>query len=113
MTFRLPNCEKGLEMLALYRTKRETTAGTAVDEPFHDAASHYADALRVMAEAERGGMLGRGVRGTPAAGAHFGGRGGQGVRVLTGFRGDAEDRPRTILERYFGTQPGARTKIIR
>jgi hypothetical protein len=112
MTFRLPNCEKGLEMLALYRTRKETTAGTAVDEPFHDASSHYADALRVLSEAERGGMLGRGVKGASAAGYPFGrAGGGQGVRVITGFRGDTRDRPPSILEQYFPTGP--RTKVIR
>lgn len=110
MTFRLPQCEKGLEMLALYRTRRETTAGTAVDEPFHDASSHYADALRVMAEAERGGMLGRGVKGASAGGYPFGGT-GRGVRVKTGFRGDSRDEPPSLLERFFPTGP--RTKVIR
>lgn len=57
MTFRLPACERGLEALANYHTRRESGLGIARDEPVHDWSSHAADALRVLAEAEMAGMI--------------------------------------------------------
>ena len=57
VTFRLPMCERGVEALSLYQTKRETTGGSAVDIPFHNWTSHFADGLRTLAEAEMHGMI--------------------------------------------------------
>lgn len=56
-SFRLPNCERGIEALACYHTKRETSSGIAVDLPVHDWSSHPCDALRTLAEAEKAGMV--------------------------------------------------------
>ena len=55
-SFRVPECERGLEALCAYHTVRETSTGMARDEPFHDASSHGCDALRVLAEAEAAGI---------------------------------------------------------
>src|SRR4029077_9059567 len=39
-SFRVPECERGLEALCAYHTVRETSTGIARDEPCHDASSH-------------------------------------------------------------------------
>lgn len=57
MTFRLPDCERGVEALTSYHTRRESGSGVAQDLPVHDWSSHAADALRMLAEAEMAGML--------------------------------------------------------
>ena len=57
MTFRLPACERGIEALTNYHTRRESGSGIAHDEPVHDWSSHAADGLRMLAEAEMNGML--------------------------------------------------------
>ncbi len=57
MSFRLPACEKGLDALSNYHTRRETSGGLAQDFPVHDWSSHASDALRMFAEAEAAGML--------------------------------------------------------
>ena len=57
MTFRIPECERGLEALTNYHTRRESGTGIAHDEPVHDWSSHAADGLRMLAEAEMAGML--------------------------------------------------------
>lgn len=77
MTFRLPACAAGLEALAHYHTRRETSGGLAVDTPVHDWSSHAADALRTLAEACAAGM----VEGGGAA------RAGRRGRVIGGLRG--------------------------
>jgi hypothetical protein len=106
-SFRLPECDWGLDMLAAYHTKRETAGGTALDVPVHDISSHYADALRVLAEAEMGRMLNS---------AGLGGLGGArrpGVTVRAGFRGDERPRERSaILDRFFGPVPKG-VRVIR
>src|SRR4029077_14706568 len=51
MTFRLPACERGLEALANYHTKRDTSGGAAIHLPVHAWSSHASDALRILAEA--------------------------------------------------------------
>ena len=105
-SFRLPECDWGLDMLAAYHTKRETAGGTALDVPVHDISSHYADALRVLAEAEMGGML-------HAAGLGSTGGFHRGVTVRSGFRGDEIERSRSpILERFFGPTPRG-VRVIR
>ena len=44
-------------LLAARHTVRTTSTGLAVDEPVRSWASHAADALRTLAEAEMVGML--------------------------------------------------------
>jgi hypothetical protein len=56
-SFRLPACERGLDALANYAYKRSSATGIVVSEPVHNWASHAADALRMIAEAEMAGML--------------------------------------------------------
>jgi phage terminase large subunit len=56
-SFRLPACERGLDALANYAYKRSSATGIVVQEPVHNWASHAADALRMIAEAEMAGML--------------------------------------------------------
>jgi hypothetical protein len=107
MTFRMPDCDWGIDMLSAYHTKRETAGGTALDVPVHDASSHYADALRTLAEAEMAGMLHN---------SGMGGVGGMGRRTIirTGFRGnDRTQRGSAILERFFGPEPGTGVRVIR
>jgi hypothetical protein len=107
-TFRMPACERGTDMLAVYHTKRETAGGTALDIPVHDASSHYADALRVLAEADRAGMLSSAGAGR-AAGVR-----GHGLRIKTGFRGDDTEQTRSgILDRFFGRERGRGVRVIR
>ncbi len=81
MTFRLPACERGVEALANYHTRRESSSGLAQDMPVHDWSSHAADALRMFAEADAAGMLEGG-----SATAMQSRRGNGGVRVITGIR---------------------------
>ena len=95
-SFRVPECERGLEALCAYHTVRETSTGIARDEPCHDANSHACDALRVLAEAEAAHMLSS-AGSTPNIRL-------QPVTVRTGFRGDARDDSSgsDILDRFFG-----------
>lgn len=57
LSFRSPQCDDGLAALSSYRTRTNTDGAIATDEPVHDWASHTADALRVMAEAHRTGLV--------------------------------------------------------
>ena len=95
-SFRVPECERGLEALCAYHTVRETSTGIARDEPCHDASSHACDALRVLAEAEAAHMLSS-AGSTPNIRR-------QPVTVRTGFRGDSRDDSSEpdILDRFFG-----------
>jgi hypothetical protein len=56
-SFRLPACDNGLNALIAYHYKPASSSGLAVDEPVHNWASHAADALRILAEAEMAGMI--------------------------------------------------------
>jgi hypothetical protein len=107
-SFRLPQCERGLEALCNYHTIRETPTGIARDEPVHDWSSHAADSLRVVAEAEASGMLSR--AGSTGINARR-----QPVRVITGLRGYSEVRGGevSILDRFFGPEPGRPVRVIR
>jgi len=62
MSFRVPACERGLEALGNYHTRRESSGGLAQDVPVHDWSSHAADALRMFAEAQAAGMISSGGR---------------------------------------------------
>ena len=90
MTFRLPACEKGLEALTNYHTRRETASGLVQDQPVHDWSSHAADALRMFAEADAAGMLEGG------SATATGSRRGPGPRVISGFRGTGGSQPRVF-----------------
>ena len=104
-SFRVPECERGLEALCAYHTVRETSTGIARDEPCHDASSHACDALRVLAEAEAAHMLSS-AGSTPNIRR-------QPLTVRTGFRGDAHDYSEPdILERFFG-RPRPNVRVIR
>lgn len=58
--FRTPACEKGVNALEAYRSGIWIEKGRGMDIPVHDKASHPADALRVLAEAEMADLLGDG-----------------------------------------------------
>jgi hypothetical protein len=104
-TFRVPECERGLDMLGAYHTKRETAGGTALDIPVHDSSSHYADGLRTLAEAEMAGMISSSGMGRA--------QGRAGTTVRTGFRGEEDEaKPRGILDRFFGGRQGS-VRVIR
>ena len=107
-SFRIPQCERGLEALSNYRTVRETSSGIARDEPCHDWSSHACDGLRLVAEAEAAHMLRN--AGAGATGAYRGG-----VTVKTGFRGDSDHRggEESILDRFFGPDPNRPVRVIR
>jgi hypothetical protein len=107
-SFRLPHCERGLDALCNYHAIRETSTGIARDEPVHDWSSHAADSLRVIAEAEASGMLSR--AGSTGINARR-----QPVRVITGLRGYSEIRREevSILDRFFGPEPGRPVRVIR
>jgi hypothetical protein len=106
-SFRVPQCERGLEALSNYHTIRETSTGIAKDEPCHDWSSHAADSLRLIAEAEAAGMLSR-------AGISGGVTRRQRVKVRTGFRGNDNSghESSSILDRFFGPQKG-NVRVIR
>jgi len=57
LSFRVPACERGIEALSNYHTRRESSGGFAQDVPVHDWSSHAADGLRMFAEAEMAGMI--------------------------------------------------------
>ena len=104
-SFRVPECERGLEALCAYHTVRETSTGIARDEPCHDASSHACDALRVLAEAEASHMLSS-AGSTPNVHRRP-------VTVRTGFRGDdTRDEAPSILDRFFGP-PRRKVRVIR
>ena len=104
-SFRVPECERGLEALCAYHTVRETSTGIARDEPCHDASSHACDALRVLAEAEAAHML---SSAGSTANVHR-----RPVTVRAGCRGDNfQDEPEDILDRFFGS-PKRRVRVIR
>jgi hypothetical protein len=107
-SFRTPQCERGLEALSNYHTIRETSTGIARDEPCHDWSSHACDALRLIAESEAAHLLRN-------AGAGVGSAYRGGVTVKTGFRGTDVHRggEESILDRFFGPEPGRPVRVIR
>ena len=108
-SFRVPQCEKGLEALSNYHTIRESSTGIAKDEPVHDWSSHAADSLRVIAEADATHML-RAAGNTGVSARR------QPVRVITGLHGAHEIRGEeemSILDRFFGPEPGRPVRVIR
>jgi hypothetical protein len=108
-SFRIPQCERGLEALSNYHTMRETSTGIAKDEPCHDWSSHACDSLRLIAESEAAHML-RAAGNTGVSARR------QPVRVITGPRGAHEIRGEeemSILDRFFGPEPGRGVRVIR
>ena len=101
-SFRIPQCERGLEALSNYHTVRETSTGIARDEPCHDWCCHACDALRLIAEAEAAHCCA--MPGPAERSAYR-----SGVTVKTGFRGDSVSRggEKSILDRFFGPEPTA------
>lgn len=57
MRFRAAPCEKGLNSLEAYRSGVWIERGRQMDVPVHDKASHAADGLRTLGEADLAGML--------------------------------------------------------
>lgn len=57
LRFRVPATDRGIEALRCYHTNTESPTGLALDQPVHDWSSHFADALRCFAEADRQGMI--------------------------------------------------------
>lgn len=47
--FNLYNCERGLNLLRLYRSKYDEKSGILLSTPIHDESSHAADAFRTLA----------------------------------------------------------------
>ena len=103
-TFRIPACERALEMLQLYHTRRETSSGLAIDEPVHDFSSHVADCARLIAEAHMAGLLH-----SIASKATY----RRPLTVKSGFRGDDfRQEPDSILDRFFA-RPRRNVRVIR
>jgi hypothetical protein len=104
-SFRLPHCERGIEMLCNYHTIRETSTGIARDEPVHDQHSHASDVIRLIAEAESAGML---SSAGSTANLHR-----RPLIVKTGFRRKLrDDFEPDILDRFFG-ETRRRLRVIR
>lgn len=93
LTFRTPATDRGIDALENYRTRPANQGAVALDEPIHDWSSHAADALRMMAEAVMHGLVEGGNRDAVAARRNM--RGGH--KVIMGFRGDDEPKPRTSV----------------
>jgi len=97
-TFRLPACERSVEALSCYHTKRESSTGRACDDPVHDWSSHPSDGLRVLAEAEMAGMIHTIGPSKP--------------RIVAGFRGKFDEpKPKDVIEAWYDDKP--KIKIIR
>jgi hypothetical protein len=101
-SFRLPNCERGIEALSNYHTRRESSGGIASDAPVHDWSSHCADAARMIAEAEMAGMI---------QGGSSMGKTSRQTTVRTGFRGDSKDKALDPIDAYFAKRP--RVRVLR
>jgi len=88
MSFRLPACDRGIEALTNYHTRKESSGGIAQDTPVHDWSSHCADGLRMLAEAEMAGMLEGGSEVAKKS------RRPIGARVLMGSKDPSQTTPR-------------------
>lgn len=88
MAFRAPQATPGVEALEAYHKRKETATGASVDFPVHDWSSHWADGVRVLAEAHLAGMVkaGMALRKAVDDPEWFGEPRGK-VKVLSGFRG--------------------------
>ena len=104
IVWRVPACEKALQLLELYRTKKSVNGILTSDVIVHDDSSHVADALRYVAEALAAGFIREGA--TLSAST----RRKRSVFVRTGLRSqdgwedsrdylDDWDRPRVTVRR--------------
>lgn len=82
--FHAENCKAGIERLENYRMKRVTSGNLTTSEPVHDINSHAADALRMIAEAMKAGIIPSGIGGSMGV---TGNRRKTRPKVLTGYRG--------------------------
>ncbi len=57
MQFDTAHCDEALSIVGTYHTRPATNGGAIIDEPVHDSSSHFADAMRYIAEGIRGGFL--------------------------------------------------------
>ena len=57
LSFRSPQCDKGIEALEAYRSHVEGEGALSKNEPVPDWSAHPADAFRMMAEAHRAGLV--------------------------------------------------------
>lgn len=89
--FRSPQCDVALEELQNYHTVRSADGDVIKENPHHGRPSHFADALRIMADAISSSMVNGGVI-DPGTGAAVIKRRVRPPVVLTGFRGSL---PRT------------------
>ncbi|MDB6117407.1 MAG: hypothetical protein JWO08_1188 [Verrucomicrobiaceae bacterium] len=55
--FRVPACEIGVKGLKGYESAPDSSSGVVKNTPLHTWASHVADAVRTMAEADRHGLV--------------------------------------------------------
>lgn len=89
--FATPACEIGLKALKAYEWQKVQTSGLVKSEPLHNWASHIADALRTMAEADKLGLVDHGGRPRREPG---------GVKVTSGYRGQTRPQePRVLVRR--------------
>lgn len=87
--FRLPACEIGVKGLKAYESAPDTSSGIVRNIPLHTWASHIADALRTMAEADVRGLIPSNVTGgTPSV--------WRGRNALD----DDDDRPRRRVAKF-------------
>lgn len=82
--FHAKNCEKGIERLENYRLERVSTGGVTKREPIHDINSHAADALRIISEGMKAGIIPSGIGGSHGVTDN---KPKRPVRVLAGYRG--------------------------
>ena len=80
LVFQAENCDRGIECLENYHSKRESIGGVASDKPVHDWSSHASDALRMMAEAMQAGIISSALTGAGSTPRPE-------VKVSSGYRG--------------------------
>lgn len=81
--FHSQNCRVGIERLENYRFLPVTSGSLVKNEPVHDINSHAADALRMIAEGMKAGLIPSGIGGSHGVTAtHRPNR-----EVITGYRG--------------------------
>jgi hypothetical protein len=57
LTFRTPHCDTGLEELQNYHTAKTADGSMIKEYPHHGRPSHFADALRIVADAVCSGIV--------------------------------------------------------
>jgi len=64
--FRLPACEMGVKGMKAYESASDTSSGIVRNVPLHTWASHIADGIRTMAEADAMGLVDKAFTSTEA-----------------------------------------------